>query len=151
MKFAIAALAALVLATSAHAQPRNADEKAIYDLVAKWNQMIAAKDVDGVVNLYAADGSIMPTNAPAQKGHAALKGVWTGLLGAPGLKATLTPVEVTIAGSKDMAIEHGQYAITTAGPSGPTTEKGKYIVVWKKVGGDWKVAYDIFNPDGPAS
>jgi hypothetical protein len=28
-------------------------------------------------------------------------------------------------------------------------DRGKYVVVWRKVRGDWKVAADIFNSDGP--
>lgn len=29
-------------------------------------------------------------------------------------------------------------------------EKGKYVTTWKKQAGVWKVAEDIFNPDGSA-
>ncbi|HEY9216983.1 MAG TPA: DUF4440 domain-containing protein [Phenylobacterium sp.] len=150
----VGALAVLVTAAipfGGMAQTRSADEQAIWDEVATWNRLIAAKDVAGVVGLYAADGMIMPTGAPAMQGHAALTQVWTGMLGAPGLKATLTPIAVTVAKSGDLASEQGRYEITTTGANGPTTEKGKYIVVWKKVGGKWKVANDIFNADGPAS
>jgi hypothetical protein len=31
------------------------------------------------------------------------------------------------------------------------TDTGKYVVVWRKVGGEWKAAADIFNSDLPAS
>jgi uncharacterized protein (TIGR02246 family) len=153
MKIAALLLAAsLALAPLAvQAQPRNADEKAIYDLVGKWNQMIAAKDLEGVVNLYAPDGLIMPAGSPAAQGHPALKQVWTGMLGLPGLKATLTPIQVDVASGKDMAVERGRYELTTSGPNGPVTERGKYLVVWKKVGGDWKVAADMFSSDAPAA
>jgi len=33
-------------------------------------------------------------------------------------------------------------------PSGKTIEDhGKYVTIWKKQSGKWKVAYDIFNTD----
>ena len=49
-----------------------------------------------------------------------------------------------------MAYEIGTYALGFRGDKGLVQEKGKYVVVWKKVGGTWKAAADIFNSDGPA-
>lgn len=150
---ALSILAALAIAPlSAQAEPRNAEEKAIYDLVAKWNQMIAAKDLDGIVDIYAPEGVMMPAGSPAAEGHAAVRQVWAGMLSLPGLKATLTPVEVDVASGKDMAVERGRYELTTSGPNGPVTERGKYLVVWKKTGdGGWKATEDMFSSDAPAS
>ena len=31
------------------------------------------------------------------------------------------------------------------------TDTGKYVVVWRKIGSEWKAAADIFNSDLPAS
>lgn len=136
---------------AAQAEPRNADEKAIYDLEEKWNQLIAAKDLDGIVGLYAPDGMIMPAGSPAAQGHPALRQVWEGMLGQPGLKVILTPVEVDVASGKDIAVERGRYELTTSGSGGPTTERGKYLVVWTRTGGAWKVSEDMFSSDAPAS
>ena len=33
-----------------------------------------------------------------------------------------------------------------SGP-GPKSETGKYVVIFKRVKGEWKIAYDIFNND----
>jgi ketosteroid isomerase-like protein len=36
------------------------------------------------------------------------------------------------------------------GPKGKRIEdSGKFVVAWKKVNGEWKVAYDIYNSDKP--
>lgn len=132
------------------AAARSADEQAIWELEGRWNRLIAARDLEGIVALYASDGLVMPAGSPAAQGPAAVRQVWTGLLGLPGLKATLTPLQVTVAGSRDLALDRGRYELTTTGAGGPATEVGKYLVVWKKVGGAWKVAADMFSSDAPA-
>ena len=43
-----------------------------------------------------------------------------------------------------LAYEVGRYALS--GQVGDI-DHGKYIVVWKKVGGQWKLHRDIFNSD----
>jgi ketosteroid isomerase-like protein len=50
-----------------------------------------------------------------------------------------------------MALDLGTYNLALA-PGGTTqTDTGKYVVVWRKVGGEWKAAADIFNSDLPMS
>ena len=43
------------------------------------------------------------------------------------------------------------YKLAVAPKGTPQTDAGKYVVVWRKVGGEWKAAADIFNSDLPAS
>ena len=42
------------------------------------------------------------------------------------------------------AREIGTYSLKTKGPT-PKEVTGKYVVVWEKVGNDWKLAADIWN------
>ena len=44
-------------------------------------------------------------------------------------------------------MDRGSYELRFDGESGPVRDVGKFIVVWKKVAGEWKVAADIFNSD----
>jgi uncharacterized protein (TIGR02246 family) len=158
MRAALALAAFLMtpgLAGAAETAPKAApaaaasDEQAIRTLEQRWSEMINAKNLAGIVNLYAPDGMVMPAGAPLAQGPAALRQTWSSLLAAPGLKATLTPVQVDVAASGDLAVDRGTYALTTDSPKGPVTERGKYIVVWKKQGGQWKVANDMFSSDAP--
>jgi ketosteroid isomerase-like protein len=55
----------------------------------------------------------------------------------------LEVLEVETAG--DIAYDVGRYTI--AGPGGQPVDRGKYIVIWKNVAGDWKIHRDIFNTD----
>ena len=42
------------------------------------------------------------------------------------------------------AREIGTFSLKTKGPT-PQEVTGKYVVVWEKVGNDWKLAVDIWN------
>ena len=57
----------------------------------------------------------------------------------------LTAIDVKPLGS-DAAREVGTFALKTKG-SQPQDLSGKYVVIWQKVGTDWKLATDIWNSD----
>jgi hypothetical protein len=46
-------------------------------------------------------------------------------------------------------VETGRYEIY--GAENKLMDKGKYVVAWKPVNGDWKLYRDIFNSDMPAA
>jgi ketosteroid isomerase-like protein len=46
----------------------------------------------------------------------------------------------------DSAREIGTFSLMTKGQQ-PQQMTGKYVVVWQKVGSDWKLATDIWNSD----
>jgi ketosteroid isomerase-like protein len=53
---------------------------------------------------------------------------------------------VTVRG--DLAAETGKYDLT--GADGTVLDSGKYVVVWKREGGHWKLHRDIWNTSMPA-
>ena len=127
------------------------DEQAIRAQVDHWLKLIKAKDASGIAQLYADDGAVMPPNAPIGKGRAAIEQTWASMMGTPGFDLTIAPEQIVISSSGDMALDRGTYNLTIA-PAGTTqTDTGKYVVVWRKIGGDWKAVADIFNSDLPAS
>jgi len=138
-------------ADSAAAADTGADEQAVRELSADWLELAKAKDAAGIADLYTEDGAVMPSNAPIGKGHAAIQQVWEGLMGLPGFELTFSPEQVIVSSSGDMALDRGTYSLTTAPEGTPQTDTGKYVVVWRKVGGEWKAAADIFNSDLPAT
>jgi uncharacterized protein (TIGR02246 family) len=127
------------------------DEQAIRAHVDHWLQLVKAKDASGIAEIYAEDGAVMPPNAPIGKGRAAIQQTWASMMRTPGFDLTFNPELIVISSSGDMALDRGTYTLTVA-PEGTTqTDTGKYVVVWRKIGGDWKAVADIFNSNLPAS
>ena len=141
-RIALHVLLPLALAGLAAAADPGAEIEAIRDLDAKWLEAIAAKDVAWIANLYAADGRLMAPGAPAAEGHEAIAAAWKEMLGAPGPALTFEPAQINLAGSLDHAYEIGTWKIGDV-------DDGKYVVVWKKHGPQWKVVADIFNSNRP--
>ena len=69
----------------------------------------------------------------------------------PGFDLTFVPEQIIVSSSGDMALDRGTYRLTIAPGGKAQVDTGKYVVVWRKIGGEWKVAADIFNSDLPAS
>jgi len=128
-----------------------ADEKAIRGQVDRWLQLVKAKDAAAIAGLYAEDGAVMPPNGPIGKGQDAIQKTWASILGTPGFDLTFTPEQIIVSSSGDMALDRGTYKLAVAPKGSAQTDTGKYVVVWRKVGGEWKAAADIFNSDLPAS
>jgi|SRR3954447_657422 uncharacterized protein (TIGR02246 family) len=125
-----------------------ADERAIRGQVDRWLQLVKAKDAAAIAELYAEDGAVMPPNAPIGKGRAAIQQTWASMMNTPGFNLTFNPEQIVVSSSGDMALDRGTYQLMIA-PSGKAqNDTGKYVVVWRKIGNEWKAAADIFNSDG---
>jgi ketosteroid isomerase-like protein len=63
---------------------------------------------------------------------------------------SLETVDVETHGN--VVVEIGRYTATMPGAGGATTtDKGKYVVVWKLEGESWKLTVDIFNTSIPTA
>jgi len=128
-----------------------ADEQAIRGQVDHWLQLVKAKDAAGIAALYAEDGAVMPPNAPVGKGRTAIQQTWASMMQTPGFDLTFVPEQIIVSSSGDMALDRGTYKLGFAAGGTAKTDTGKYVVVWRKIGSEWKAAADIFNSDLPAS
>lgn len=138
-------------ANSAAPVDTGADEQAIRRQVDRWLQLVKAKDAAAIAGLYAEDGAVMPPNAPIGKGREAIQKTWASIMQTPGFDLTFTPEQIIASSSGDMALDRGTYRLTVAPHGTAQTDTGKYVVVWRKIGSEWKAAADIFNSDLPAS
>jgi uncharacterized protein (TIGR02246 family) len=108
----------------------------------KFAQAFNAGDAAAVAALYTNEAVILPPGAEMMKGRTAIQAFWKGAAEQLG-NGKLTTVEVKPLGS-DRALEIGTFSFRTKA-SQPQEITGKYVVVWEKVGSDWKLATDIWN------
>jgi len=113
---------------------------------AEFSRLFAAGDAAGLAGRYTENGQILPPNMEAITGRAGIEGYWKAALQVPGAKLTLTALEVEALG--DTAIETGRVEFVDG--AGRRMDTAKYIVIWKRVNGEWKMHKDIFNSDLPA-
>ena len=103
-----------------------------------WDEYVAV--------YYAPDAFVLPPNAEAVRGHAAISAF---LASFPTITAFVANM-MTVEGEGDLAYVHGTYHLEMSMPDGPAADDGKYIEIWKRqADGSWKIAYDIFNSDLP--
>lgn len=130
---------------------RAEDEATIRSAIEAWAAAAEAKDIDAFVSVYAEDGVVMLGGAPDMSGVEAIRGGIGGLMEDPNFALTFDPDAVVVARSGDMAYELGPYSLTLSDADGnPVTEQGRYVVVWGKRNGEWKVLIDAPLSDPPA-
>ena len=122
----------------------------IKEMDAKWVAAFKAKDFATIEALYAANGLLLPSNSPPIEGPKAIAAVWKSWSELPNVEVVFGPNRIEASTSGDMAYDYGWYTFAFDTDDGRVMDKGKYVVVWKKIGGTWKVTADIFNTNLPA-
>jgi uncharacterized protein (TIGR02246 family) len=130
---------ALVVGLVAPAFGQKAEIEAVN---AKWIEFFNKGDFAGVASLYTEDASAFPPGSAMVKGRAAIELMWKGMAEQVGDPKFVT-LDVKALGAS-AAREIGTFSLETKG-STPKEVSGKYVVVWEKVGTDWKLAVDIWN------
>jgi uncharacterized protein (TIGR02246 family) len=122
--------------------PAAAQKAEIEAANAKWMDFFNKGDFDGVASLYTTDATALPPGSAMVKGRAAIGAMWKGMAEQV-TDPKVTPIDVKRLGPA-AAREIGTFSLKTK--SSPAKEvTGKYVVVWEKVGRDWKLATDIWN------
>jgi uncharacterized protein (TIGR02246 family) len=124
------------------AAPAAAQKTAIDAANAKWVEFFNKGDFDGVASLYTVDATAFPPGSAMVKGRAAIGAMWKGMAEQV-TDPKLTTLDVKRLGSA-AARGIGTFSLKTKGAT-PKEVAGKYVVVWEKVGKDWKLATDIWN------
>jgi uncharacterized protein (TIGR02246 family) len=109
---------------------------------AKWIDFFNKGDFAGVASLYTDDASAFPPGSAIVKGRAAIAAMWKGMAEKVS-DPKLTTLDVKALGPT-AAREIGTFSLKTKATP-PQEVSGKYVVVWEKVGNEWKLAADIWN------
>jgi uncharacterized protein (TIGR02246 family) len=113
-----------------------------------WVKSFNAGNAGAVAALYTNDSVVMPPNAPIARGLDAIKeAIAKEIAGAKKAGVTFatgTPDELGMSG--DLAWHAGSY--TVKDKAGKAVDAGKFLEVWQKKDGKWRIIRDMWSSDG---
>ncbi len=110
----------------------------------EFSREFATADAGAVAAMYTDTAKVFPPHAALVEGLPAIEQFWKRAMRSI-KNVTLQTLEVE--SFEDTAIEDG--AATLFGPDGSVVDHGKYLVVWKRVSGKWRLHRDCWNSNDP--
>ena len=123
----------------------NLAKKEIEEANRNFMDLVAKGDSVGLANSYTKDAKFMSAGAPAFVGRANIQNAMSGFVKSGITKIDLRTNEVF--GTEDLIAEDGEVTFYV---KDKVVGNEKYIVLWKKEEGKWKLFRDIFNSNSPA-
>lgn len=108
---------------------------------ASFGQYFEKGDPAAVAALYTSDAQLFPPGSEVVTGRGAIEGFWKAVMDMGIAGVRLETSEIVTPG--DTAIETGRYVLR--GADGAELDNGKYLVVWRQEGGEWRLHRDIWN------
>lgn len=102
-------------------------------------------DAASLAEMYTTDGQLLPQNNDFVKGRDAIQAFWQGLMDGGVKESRMEIIDVELV--CDTALEVSRYMLFDG--RGQEIDRGKYIVIWKQVDGQWKLHRDIYNSSMP--
>lgn len=109
-----------------------------------FSTMLAKGDSIGISNLYALDAKFMDAGAPAVVGRTAIKSLMSGFIKSGASRVDFKTIDVF--GCDSLVAEEGELKLYAGAKE---IAEDKYIVLWKKEEGSWKIFRDISNSNLP--
>jgi ketosteroid isomerase-like protein len=122
-------------------------EAAVRRMTLDWAQACNTKQLDDLVDLYAADALVLRPNLPPIRGTAAIREFYFSALDAGLGDAEFDPMRVELFG--DIAFEAGRCKTLVPTAVGKRREeRGKYLILYaRQPAGDWKALVDCWSSD----
>lgn len=120
-------------------------KKEIEEANREFMNLVAKGDSIGLANSYTADAKFMSAGAPAVVGRKNIQSAMSEII-----KSGITKVDLRLKevfGTEDLIAEEGELTLYVKDKA---IAEEKYIVLWKKEDGKWKLFRDIFNSNLPA-
>jgi ketosteroid isomerase-like protein len=146
---------ALLICSGTSAQNMDA---ALVARSAEWDAAMKAKDSAKLASFYTEDFLAFSEGVPPTRGRAAAQKDFETMFRARARQAAQTKsdpemstkmLDATTSGNIGYVV--GTFSIPPAGPDGKA-RTGHYMQIWKRVGGQWLIAYATFSdhPAGPS-
>ena len=121
-------------------------QKEINEANSAFEEYVSKGDSVGLAtNSYTIDAKFMGPHSPSADGRAAITSAVSGII-----KAGITGIKLTtkeIWGDENAITEEGSFELTIK--DGTVVDTGKYLVLWKKEEGKWKLHRDMFSTNLP--
>jgi ketosteroid isomerase-like protein len=105
-----------------------------------------ARDADRTAAFFADDAVLHIAGMPAIGGRAAVRAFYGNMFGFLAETAAV-PGALDLSAAGDMAYGYGSTRNTFSGPQGSSTYAGKYVLVWRRIGGDWRILLYAVSSD----
>lgn len=122
-----------------------ADELTVRQLAIEWAAAEASNDIEAALDLMWADAVMQPPNAPQVQGHEAIRGLYESVT-----FESLDAGPLTVHVSGDLAVVWSPRMTYTLEAGGVTmSDEAKFVAVWERRDGDWKVLENTWNTNLP--
>jgi uncharacterized protein (TIGR02246 family) len=141
-------LAATAACGPSEPQFGRADADRIRERAQQYEAAFNAKDVARLLAFHSLEAVFMPPNEPIRRGREAIEAFYRDLLAQGATELVIESKD--IGGHGPLAYESGTYSLNRRPARGPhTRDRGKYIFIWRRADGEWRIAYTIWSSDLP--
>ncbi|MEZ5399620.1 MAG: DUF4440 domain-containing protein [Bryobacteraceae bacterium] len=128
---------------------RRDDRVDLLEVDRAFDRATAERAAGGWVSFFAADGKMVRGNGEIVSGHTAIGKSMSALFSAKDTSLRWSPEFAEASKSGDLGYTVGSSRFRRRGTEGKLVESaGRYVTIWRKTGGRWKVALDI-GASGP--
>lgn len=109
----------------------------------------ARKDIDAVLAFAGPDILLQPAGGGEIRGLPAVRQFYEAFFQLPIVSLAGGSLETVVAPSGDLAYDIGWNRVQLAQPPGAPADSGKYLSIWRKLDGEWKIVVVAFSSNGP--
>ena len=114
----------------------------------QWLEAAARRDLEGMLTIYAPDARELLPDSPAIVGRDGIRAFYARLLDQlPRFAHRFEAEEITVGGAGDLAVVRGSYRSTPDTLQPAQVQTGKFVGVWRRREGDWRLVVNISNGD----
>lgn len=119
------------------------DPNEILELERRGNAFMQAGDIGSIMAFFTDDSLVMSNGAETIRGKENIRQVFSAVAESDEWGLSWEATEAVVSASNDMAYVYGTAKIKT--PADEVAKDGKYVIVYVKQDGKWRVAVDMQN------
>jgi len=132
-------------------EPAGHVDRSVVEAGDRYRKAVLAGDASAVAGMYDEDGVLMPAGKPLVRGRAAVAAFYRECFAGLVRVTEFRFVHLDSPVIGDTAYDVGTYRQTLKLAGGGTVNHtGRYRVILRRTGGEWKIAYLIYTDDAPS-